>query len=65
MYWGLYMNYFPLAILLLAASIMIGFIYKDIIYYTFTGIFGSGVVIVIIEVFSFCCFKQYLVIEPK
>ena len=58
------MYYFPLAILLLAASIMTGFIYKNIIYYTFTVIFGSGVLIVIIAILSFCCFKQHLVIEP-
>ena len=63
-YWVLYMYYFPLAILLLAASIMTAFIYKNIIYYAFTGIFGSGVLIVIIAVLSFCCFKQHLIIEP-
>ena len=63
-YWVLYMYYFPLAILLLAALIMTGFIYKNIIYYAFTGIFGSGVLIVIIAVLSFCCFKQHLIIEP-
>ena len=32
-------------------------------YYTFTGIFDSGVLIVIIAVLSFCCFKQHFVIE--
>ena len=63
-YWVLYIYYFPLAILLLAASIMTGFIYRNIIYYTFTSIFGSGVLIVIIAILSFCCFKKHLVIEP-
>ena len=63
-YWALYMYYFPLAILLLAASIITSFIYKNIIYYTFTVIFGSGVVIIIIAILSFCCFKKHLVIEP-
>ena len=63
-YWVLYIYYFPLAILLLAASIMTGFIYRNIIYYTFTSIFGSGVLIVIIATLSFCCFKKHFVIEP-
>ena len=63
-YWVLYIYYFPLAILLLVASIITGFVYKNIIYYTFTVIFGSGVLIIIIAILSFCCFKQHLIIEP-
>ena len=63
-YWVLYMNYSLLAFILLMASIITVIAYKNTIYFTFTCIFGYGVVIVIIAVLSFCCFKHHLVIEP-
>ena len=63
-YWVLYINYSLLAFMLLMASIITATAYKNTIYFTFTCIFGYGVVIVIIAVLSFCCFKHHLVIEP-
>ena len=63
-YWILYMNYTLLAIILLMASIITAIVYKNIVYFTFSCIFGYGTFIVIIAVSSFCCFKHHLVIEP-
>ena len=63
-YWVLYMNYFILAFILLIASIVTAIVYENKIYFTFTCIFGSGVLIVMIAVLSFCCFTHHLVIEP-
>ena len=63
-YWRLYINYFLLAIILLIASSITAIVYKDTNYLTFTCIFGYGVLIVIIAVLFFCCFKHHLVIEP-
>ena len=61
-YWVLYMCYYLVAfILLIMASIITATVYKKTIYFT---IFGSGVLIVMIAVLSFCCFKHHLVIEP-
>ena len=57
-YWVLYMNYS------LMSSIITAIVYKNIVYFTFTCIFGYGVLIVIIAVLCFCCFKHHLVIEP-
>ena len=54
-YWVLYMNYFILAFILLIASIVTAIVYENKIYFTFTCIFGSGVLIVMIAVLSFCC----------
>ena len=39
-------------------------IYKNTIYVTFTFIFDSGVLIVMIGVLCFRCFKRHLLIEP-
>ena len=63
-YWVLYMNYSLLAFILLMASIITAIVYKNIVYFTFTCIFGYGVLIIIIAVLCFCCFKRHLVIEP-
>ena len=63
-YWVLYINYSLLALILLMASSITGIVCKDIIYLTFTCIFGYGVVIVIIAVLFFCCFKHHFIIEP-
>ena len=63
-YWFLYMNYSLLAFVLLLASSITSIVYKNTIYSTFTCVFGYGVLIVIIAVLSFCCFKRHLVIEP-
>ena len=62
-YWVLYINYFSVALLLLITLIITGLIYKSSIYFTFTVIFGFGVLIIIIAVLSFLCFKRHLVIE--
>ena len=63
-YWILYINYSLVAFILLMASIITATVYKNIVYFTFTCIFGYGVLIIIIAVLSFCCFKHHLVIEP-
>ena len=63
-YWVLYTNYSLLAFILLIASIITAIVYKNTIYFTLTFIFGFGVLIIIIAVLSFYCFKQHLVIEP-
>ena len=63
-YWVLYMNYSLLAFILLIASIITANLYKNTIYFVFNFIFGSGVLIVMIAVLSFRCFKHHLVIEP-
>ena len=63
-YWVLYMKYSLLAFILLFASIITANLYKNIIYFVFIFIFGSGVLIVMIAILSFCCFKHHLVIEP-
>ena len=63
-YWVLYLNYSLLAFILLMASIITAIVYKNIVYFTFTCIFGYGVLIIIIAVLCFCCFKHHLVIEP-
>ena len=62
-YWVLYIDFFLLALTLLSASMMKSFFYKHSFYFIFSGIFGYGVLIVIIAVLSFCCFKRHLVIE--
>ena len=62
-YWVLYLNYSLLAFILLMASIITTIVYKNSIYFSFTCIFGYGVLIVIIAVLSLCCFKHHLVIE--
>ena len=62
-YWVLYMNYFLIALLLIMASIINSLVYKNTIYFTFIGIFGSGILITIIAVLSFFCFKHHLIIE--
>ena len=41
-YWLLYMNYCPLAVVLVMASIVTGLVHNKTIYYVFTLIFGSG-----------------------
>ena len=46
------------------ASIITATVHKNTIYFTFTFIFGSGVLIVMIAVLCFWCFKHHLVIEP-
>ena len=58
------MNYSLLALILLMASIITGIVDNNTIYSTFICIFGYGVLIVIIAILSFCCFKHHLVIEP-
>ena len=58
------MNYSLLAFVLLLASSITSIVYNNTIYSTFTCVFGYGVLIVIIAVLSFCCFKRHLVIEP-
>ena len=63
-YWVIYINYSLLAFILLMASILTATIYAHTIYFTFTYIFGSGMLIVMIAVLSFYCFKHHLVIEP-
>ena len=63
-YWALYINYSLLAFILLMASIITATVYKNTVFFTFTYIFGSGVLIIIIAVLSFCCCKHHLVIEP-
>ena len=62
-YWVLYMNYFLIALVLIMASIINSLVYKNTIYFTFIGIFGSGILITIIAVLSFFCFKHHLIIE--
>ena len=62
-YWVLYMNYFIIALVLLMASLVTSFVYNNTIYFTFIGIFSSGILIVVIAVLSFFCFKHHLVIE--
>ena len=62
-YWVLYMNYFLIALLLIMASIINSLVYKNTIYFTFIGIFGSGILITIIAVLSFFCFKHHLIVE--
>ena len=62
-YWVLYIHYFSVALLLLITLIITGLIYKSSIYFTFTVIFGFGVLIIMIAVLSFLCFKRHLVIE--
>ena len=62
-YWVFYIDFFLLALTLLSASIITAFSYKYTFYFLFSGIFGYGVLIVIIAVLSFCCFKHHLVIE--
>ena len=54
-YWVLYIYYFSVALLLLITLIIRGLIYKSSIYFTFTIIFGFGVLIIIIAVLSFLC----------
>ena len=63
-YWLLYMNYCPLAVVLVMSSIVTGLVHNNTIYYVFTVIFGSGYVFIIFAILSFCCFKHHLVIEP-
>ena len=63
-YWVLYINYSLLAFILLLASSITAIVYKNSIYFIFTCVFGYGVLIVIIAVLSFCCFKHHLVIDP-
>ena len=63
-YWVLYMNYSLLAFILLFGSIITANLYKNTIYFVFIFIFGSGMLIVIIVILSFWCFKHHLVIEP-
>ena len=63
-YWVLYMPSFLLAFILLVASIITAFVYKNTFYFAFGYIFGSGVLIVMIAVLSFVCFKHQLIIEP-
>ena len=64
LYWVLNINYSLVAFILLMASIITVIAYKNTIYFTFTCIFGYDVLIVIIAVLSFYCFKHHLVIEP-
>ena len=63
-YWVFYIEFFLLAFTLLSASTITHFYYKYTFYFLFSGIIGYGVLIVIIAVLSFCCFKHHLVIEP-
>ena len=63
-YWVLYMPSFLITFILFMASIMTGTVYKNTFYFTFTFIFGSGVLIVMIAVLCFWCCKHHLVIEP-
>ena len=63
-YWVFYIEFLLLAITLLSASTITHFYYKYTFYFLFSGIIGYGVLIVIIAVLSFCCFKHHLVIEP-
>ena len=63
-YWVFYIEFFLLAFTLLSASTITHFYYKYTFYFLFSGIIGYGVLIVIIVVLSFCCFKHHLVIEP-
>ena len=63
-YWVLYMNYVLFAFILLIASIITATVCKNKIYFTFTFIFGFCVLIAMIAVLCFCCFKYHLVIEP-
>ena len=62
-YWILYMYYILLSIMFLMASIITAFVYKNIVYFTFTCILGYGALIITIAVLCFCCFKHHLVIE--
>ena len=62
-YWVLYMNYFLLAFILLIASNITAFFSENNNYFSFTFIFGSGMLLIMIAVLSFCCFKSHLVIE--
>ena len=63
-YWVLYTSYSLIAFILLMASIITAIVYENIVYFTFTCIFGYGVPVIIIAILSFCCFKHHLVIEP-
>ena len=63
-YWVLYIRYPLLTFILLIASTITVTIYKNTIYFTFSCNFGYGVIIVIVAVLFFCCFKHHLVIEP-
>ena len=64
-YWFLCMYYCPSALILLMASIIQTLLQKDTSYYVEAAVFGSaGTVIVLIVLFSACCFKRYLNIEP-
>ena len=58
------MNYFLFAFILLIASIITATVCKNKIYFTFSFFFGFCVLIVMITVLCFCCFKHHLVIEP-
>ena len=63
-YWFLYMNYCPLAVVLVMASIVTGLVHNNTIYYVFTVVFGSGYFFIFFAILPFCCFKHHLVIEP-
>ena len=58
------MCHFVLAFILLITSIITATVFKNTFYVTFTFIFGSGVLIVMIAMLCFRCFKRHLVIEP-
>ena len=64
-YWFLYFYYFPLALILLMSSAVNSLAYKHIKYYVASVVFGCGSVIITVALFSACCFKRHLVIEPS
>ena len=63
-YWLLYKNFSLIAFILLIVISVSTTVYKNTIYFNFTIYFGYGVLIIIIAVLSFCCFKHHLFIEP-
>ena len=64
-YWFLYLYYFPLGLILLMSSAVNSLAYNHTKYYVASVVFGCGSVIIVVALFSACCFKRHLVIEPS